>query len=249
MTQFWQFIDIPRQKAITLPTNQPSNSIRDIEWMGIRKGGQTWSAIETGWAFSRWEPTTSSGQPIVRNTMDTPSIPGNFQPFGLTNNKRYFIVSSRDSTGAQPDQLNFYEPNGTLVREAPCSDTPDRDNSRLTYLNHDYYVVSQVGGDFPWEIKVYDHQAQLLRKFPVLSITGSLDRINGITTDGKYLYLLVRRITNTAFDRIIKLDVRGEEIGTGYTPGDGLSFLNGITFNGIYLIARVTDGDLTLEPA
>lgn len=239
----WHYIDIPRNRKIQLPTGNPAGLVRDIEWMGIRKGGDRWYALENqdgiGWAFVEYRPNTSTGQ-IVAHGIATPPTPGNFNPLGITNDKKGMVVSSRDQSGAQPDQLTFYDYQGNLLREAICSDAPDRDNSRLTFLEHDYYVAAQEGGDAPWRIKVYDSNAELIRKFTLFGLTTQ-DSIRGLTTDGKYLYVLVVRLSNHIFDRIVKVSVRGEQIASSWAVGDNQQYLNGVTFDGLYLITRLDE--------
>jgi len=240
----WHYVDIPRNRNIQLPTPNTSDDLRDFEWMGIRKGGERWIAIQNddtlGWVFTQWRPSPSTGQPFIKYAIDTPPTPGNFNPLGITNDKKGMVVSSRDQSGSQPDQLNFYDYQGNLIREAVCSDAPDRDNSRLTFLEHDYYVVAQEGGDTPWRLKVYDSNAELIRKHTLFGL-GTLDSVRGITTDGKSFYILHVRPSNHAFDGILRVDARGQKIKQSWSPGDSKQYLNGITFNGKYLITRIDE--------
>jgi len=239
----WHWVDIPRVRTIQLPSNKTTSEIRDIEWMGIRKGGERWHNLgrdDSGlWAIEECRPTHTSN-PIVRHVLEIPSAPGNWNPLGITNDKKSVIISSRDSTGATADRLCWYDIEGNLLRDLVVSDASDRDNSRLTYLEHDLYVLAQEGGDAPWRIKVYDQRAELIRKI-VLTSLSTLDSCRGITTDGKYLYVLVIRPSNHAFDKIVKVDVRGTVVRSSWSPGDNQEYLNGITFNGHYLLARIDE--------
>lgn len=239
----WAFVDIPRVRTIDLPTPAAVGQVRDFVWQGIRKGGERWWALQNddllGWTLSTWRPEPGSNQPFTITGLEVPAAPGNWNPLGLTTDKKTFCISSRDITGATPDRLSFYDVQGNLLRSPICSDAPDRDNSRLTFLEHDYYVLSQSGGDQPWFIKVYDARAELIRSFNI-AITN-VDSPRGITTDGKYLYVLIVRPSNPAFDRILKIDVRGTQIDSSWSAGDGRVYLNGITFNGHYLIVQVDE--------
>lgn len=236
----WHWIDIPRNRDIPLPANDNANTKRDFTYMGIRKGGHGWVTLENddvaGWSLSYWTPRPNTGQPNYLFPLTTPTIPTTFNPLGLTNNKKNFIVSSRDVSGATPDQLSYFDYQGNLLAEFPCSDAPDRDNSRLVYLEHDFYVLSNTQGDAAWSVKVYDARAELIRTFGLATIAAG-QTPTGITTDGKYLYILIPTVTAA---RIIKVDVRGKVIDESWSPGDGDTYGNGITFNGKYLLTRKT---------
>lgn len=237
----WRWIDIPRNRGIDLVAPDPTiSNHRDHTWMGIRKGGERWFVLleddTLGWVLQEFRPFPSSGQPIRTIDLQVPSLPTTWNPLGVTNNKKHFIISSRDISAVAVDQLTYYDVDGNLLGEFPTSDALDRDIGRLVWLNHDFYVLADTGGDIRWSCRVYDARAQLIRSFSLVGIAFN-ELARGITTDGKYLYVLVN--SGAVNQRIIKYDVRGAVVDSGFaSPGDGFNYQNGITFNGKYLLTR-----------
>jgi len=235
----WVFVDPKDGTTVVLPVTDSALVKRDFTWFGIRKGGDRWHTIEffespPFWRCTQYRPEPTSGQPLRAVGFEVPSTPGNWQPFGLTNDKKRLVIMSRDASASSPDQFNFFDVDGNLLAEVPCSDSPDRDNTRLVFLERYYYVVSDVGGSPRWRVKQYDELGNLLNAWVPMGVGD--ETVIGITTDGKAIYLMI----GTGSTRIEKYSASGVLLRAYDPPGDGLAFSNGITFNGRYLIARLS---------
>lgn len=234
----WYFFDPVDGKTIILDANDATGLTADITWIGNRKGGDRWYALDNldlaGWTIDAYRPFPSSGLPISKTTLQVPSTPGNWAPFGLANDKHGFMVASQDSTGTAADQFTFYDYAGNIIREVLCSDAPDRMNKQCVFLEHDYYVLSEAF-ETAYQIKKYDARGNLILTRALFGIIG-IENASGITTDGKHLYVSV---STQPTSRILKYGVDGKLLRIYNTPGDNLAFEQGITFNGRYIVCRL----------
>ena len=231
----WCLVDPKDGAVIPLTTSDAANATRGSTWMG-----KWWWVLEffaSGVAFraTAYKPF-GGGQPTLTVPLAIPPTPGNYQPQGITNDGKRLVISSRDSAATSPDRFVYYDTNGALIREIACSDSPDRDNKQITFMGHHFYVVTDMQPASPrWYVKKYDLNGKLLQIWQPTGTTSS-DVVSGITNDGHDLYIVITSSTT----RMERYSPRGVLQRVYPTPGGTKRFLNGLTFNGRHLIARIT---------
>lgn len=234
----WFYFDPKDGTTFVLPANDATDVCPDITWMGIRKGGERWWALNSIAGVRRLQVYRSfpaGAMPIRTVLLAVPPTPGAWNPFGLTNDKKGFNIVSRDITATVADQFTFYDTNGNIIREALLSDGSDRRVKQHVFLEHDYYVL-RTSVETAFQIAVYDPRGIFIRAWGLSGITFA-ENASGITTDGKFFYV---SISSQPGSRIVKFaNGLSPAIRTYPSPGDNQAFEQGITFNGRYIICRL----------
>ena len=234
MVTGWFYADGSKRVMIALPNTETSIPA-DSTYIGIRKGGKGWCTLR-GNAGAKVIDFNTPLRAGPDRTINVPAVTGYVTSnyLGLTNDKKKFIMTCRDSGAVAADVIVHVDMRGNKIMQFAVSDGLVAKLRAIVYLEKQLYAISEPISPGIYEVRVYHLNGLFIRNFQLtLNVVYT-----GITTDGHDLILNAGATAATQV-RTEKWSVRGAQVDPTFIASSAASnYRSGITFNGRYFIQK-----------
>jgi len=230
----WFYADGSKRVNIAM-LNTETSVPADSTCIGIRKGGKGWCTLR-GNAGAKVIDFNTPLRVGPDRTINVPAVTGfvTSNYLGLTNDKKKFILTCRDSGAVAADVIVHVDLSGNKIAQFTISDGLVAKLRTVVYLEKQLYVISEPISPAIYEVRVYDMRGVFVRNFQLtLNVVYT-----SITTDGHDLILTAGATAATQV-RTEKWSVRGARVDPTFIASSAASnYRSGITFNGRYFIQK-----------